>query len=73
MRKEIGKVFRELCEPFGLALIEGHALAEHVRTRLSITPKFSVAIADGMLKSLFAILIHPRGLVRTKHLACFHF
>lgn len=43
LRKEIGGVFRELCEPFGLELVEGHALPDHMRMCLSISSTLSVA------------------------------
>jgi len=72
LRKEIGGVFRELCEQFGLELVEGHALPDHVHI-LSIPPKFSVANAIGKLKGKSAILIHRRFLGKTKNLTGYHF
>jgi putative transposase len=71
--KEIGGVFRELCEQFGLELVEGHALPDHVHMCLSIPPKFSVANAIGKLKGKSAILIHRRFLGKTKNLTGYHF
>ena len=73
LRKEIGGIFRELCQQFGLELVEGHALADHVHMCLSIPPKFSVANAIGKLKGKSAILIHRRYLGRTKNLTGYHF
>lgn len=73
LRKEIGGVFRELCEQFGLELVEGHALPDHVHMCLSIPPKFSVANAIGKLKGKSAILIHRRFLGKTKNLTGYHF
>lgn len=58
LRKEIGGVFRELSEPFGSELGEGHALPDHVYMYFSILPKFSVANAIGKLKGKSVILIH---------------
>ena len=73
MREEIGGVFRELCEQFGLELVEGHALPDHVHMCLSIPPKFSVANAIGKLRGKSAILIHRRFLGKTKNSAGYHF
>lgn len=68
LRKEIGGVFRELSEPFGSELGEGHALPDHVYMYFSILPKFSVANAIGKLKGKSVILIHWRFLGKTKAL-----
>ena len=50
LRKDIGKILRELCEQMGIELVEGHALPDHVHLCLSIPPKYSVANAVGRLK-----------------------
>lgn len=43
LRRDIGKILRELCQQHGVELLEGHAMADHVHLCLSIPPKFSVA------------------------------
>ena len=58
LRRDIGKILRELCEQFGMELVEGHAMGDHVHLCLSIPPKFSVANAVGRLKGKSAIKIH---------------
>ena len=50
LRKDIGRILRELCEQFEIELIEGHAMRDHVHLCLSIPPKYSVATAIGRLK-----------------------
>jgi putative transposase len=47
LRKGIGKILRELCDQFGVELVEGHAMPDHIHMCLSIPPKFSVANTVG--------------------------
>ena len=47
LRRDIGKVLRELCQQHGVELLGGHAMADHVHLCLSIPPKFSVANTAG--------------------------
>jgi len=58
LRKDIGKILRELCDQMGIELVEGHAMPDHVHLCLSIPPKYSVANAVGRLKGKSAIRIH---------------
>jgi len=39
LRKDIGKILRELCDQMGIELVEGHAMPDHVHLCLSIPPK----------------------------------
>ena len=55
VRKEVGRIFRRLCEQRGIELIEGHAMPDHVHLCLSIPPKFAVSDAVGFLKGKSAI------------------
>ena len=73
LRAEIGKIFRDLCRQFGIDLVEGHAMTDHVHMCLGIPPKYAVAEAIGRLKGKSAILIHKRYLGRGKNLAGYHF
>ena len=41
LRKDIGKILRELCEQMGIELVEGHAMPDHVHLCLSIPPQYS--------------------------------
>jgi len=63
LRKDIGKILRELCDQMGIELVEGHAMPDHVHLCLSMPPKYSVANAVGRLKGKSAIRIHREYLV----------
>jgi putative transposase len=67
LRKGIGKILRELCDQFGVELVEGHAMPDHIHMCLSIPPKFSVANTVGRLKGKSAILIHRRYLGKQRN------
>jgi putative transposase len=41
LRKDIGKILRELCDQMGIELVEGHAMPDHVHLCLSIPPQYS--------------------------------
>jgi putative transposase len=63
LRKDIGKILRELCQHQGVELIEGHAMPDHIHLLVSVPPKYSVANTVGMLKGKSAIRIHREYLV----------
>jgi putative transposase len=73
LRKDIGKILRELCDQMGIELVEGHAMPDHVHLCLSIPPKYSVANAVGRLKGKAAIRIHREYLGRTRNFTGLHF
>ena len=58
LRKEIGGVLKDLCGQFGVELVEGHAMPDHVHLCLGIPPKLSVAYTIGRLKGKSAVRIH---------------
>jgi len=60
LRRDVGKILRELCRRFEIELVEGHVMPDHVHMCLSIPPKYSVANAVGKLKGKSAILIHQK-------------
>ncbi len=62
LRKNIGKILKELCYQFGVDLIEGHAMPDHVHLCLSIPPKYSVANTVGRINGKSAVRIH-RGYI----------
>jgi putative transposase len=60
IRREVGEIFKELCRRFGIELVEGHVMVDHVHMCLSVPPKYSVANTVGKLKGKAAILIHQK-------------
>ena len=58
IRREIGKIIRQLCRQKEVELIEGHAMPDHVHLVLSVPPKYSIAMFVGYLKGKSAIYIH---------------
>ncbi len=60
IRREVGEIFKELCRRFGIELVEGHVMADHVYMCLGIPPKYSVANTLGKLKGKAAIMIHQK-------------
>lgn len=60
IRREVGEIFKELCRRFGIELVEGHVMVDHVHMCLSIPPKYSVANTVGKLKGKAAIMIHQK-------------
>ena len=60
IRRDVGKILRELCRRFEIEVLEGHVMPDHVHMCLSIPPKYSVANAIGKLKGKSAILSNQR-------------
>jgi putative transposase len=58
LRKDIGRILRELCVQHEVELVEGHAMPDHVHLLLSIPPKYSVSNTVGFVKGKSAIQIH---------------
>jgi putative transposase len=73
LRRDIGKILRELCEHSGIELVEGHAMPDHVHLCLSMPPKYSVANAVGRLKGKSAVRIHQEYLGRKRNFTGYHF
>ena len=65
LRRDIGKILRELCRQHGVELVEGYAMRDHIHMLLMIAPKFSVANTIGFLKGKSAIRIF-RDYLRVK-------
>ena len=72
LRRQIGGIIRDLCRQRGVALVEGHAMLDHVHLCLSIPPKYSVAHTVGFIKGKSAVRIH-RELLRERRLVGLHF
>ena len=58
LRREIGKILRELCRQKEIELLEGQAMPDHVHMLLSVPPRYSIAMAIGFLKGKSAIRVH---------------
>ena len=57
LRKELGKVFRELARQRESEIEEGHLMVDHVHMLISIPPKYAVAQVVGFIKGKSAIHI----------------
>lgn len=57
VRRELGRVFRELAEQKESEIEEGHLMADHVHMLISVPPKYSVAQVMGYIKGKSAIHI----------------
>ena len=60
VRKIIGDLIKEVCRRYGVEVIEGHVLSDHVHMCLELPPKFSVSEFIGKLKGKTTILLHQR-------------
>ena len=65
LRREIGKILRDLCRQKGIELVEGRAVSDHIHMLLSVPPRYSIAMTVGYLKGKSAIRIH-RELMKTQ-------
>jgi transposase IS200 family protein len=50
LRKDIGKILRELCHQMGIELVEGHAMPDHVHLCLSIPPKYRPKYSEATIR-----------------------
>ena len=71
--KVIGGILKGLCNQFGVELVEGHAMRDHVHMCLSIPPKHSVAYTIGRLKGKSAVRIHRDYIKGKGNAKGFHF
>jgi putative transposase len=60
LRRDIGKIFRTLCEYKQVSVIEGTACSDHIHMCLSIPPKFAVATIVGYLKGKSTMILFER-------------
>ena len=73
LRKDIGRILRELCRQQGVELLEGYAMKDHIHMLLMIPPKFSVANTIGFLKGKSAIRIFREYLQVKRNFTVRHF
>ena len=57
LRRDLGRVFRDLAEQKECKVEEGHLMADHVHMLLSVPPKYSVSGVMGFIKGKSAIHI----------------
>jgi len=57
LRRDIGGILRNLCRQYGVELVEGYAMRDHIHMLLMIPPKYSVSNTVGFLKGKSAIRI----------------
>ncbi len=55
LRKDIGQIFRKLCNELKVEIIEAEACSDHIHMLVSIPPYMSVAQFIGTLKSKSAL------------------
>lgn len=60
LRRDIGLILKELCRRFGIDLVEGHVMPDHIHMCVGMPPKYRVANTIGKLEGKSAIMIHQR-------------
>ena len=60
LRKDIGEIFRKLCNELKVEIIEAEACADHIHMLVSIPPYMSIARFVGTLKSKSALMLFDR-------------
>ncbi|MFQ5592464.1 MAG: IS200/IS605 family transposase [Phycisphaerae bacterium] len=58
VRREVGKILRELCRQKSIELLEGNAMVDHIHMLLSVPPKYSISHTIGFLKGKSAVRIN---------------
>lgn len=57
IRKDIGRILRQLCERKGIEIIEAELCPDHVHMLIEIPPKYSVSQIMGYLKGKSSLMI----------------
>jgi len=60
LKKDIGKILRELCERKEVEIIEANACADHIHMLVKIPPKLSISSFMGYLKGKSTLIIFER-------------
>ena len=60
LKKEIGKILRNLCEQKGVEIIEAEACPNHIHMLVSIPPSMAVSVFIGYLKGKSSLMIFDR-------------
>lgn len=59
-RLEIGQILRQLCNWYGVTLLEAEACPDHIHMLVEIPPKHSVSSFMGYLKGKSSIMIYDK-------------
>lgn len=59
-RLEIGQILRQLCNWYGVALLEAEACPDHIHMLVEIPPKHAVSSFMGYLKGKSSIMIYNK-------------
>ena len=60
MKREIGRILRNLCEQKGVEIIEAEACPDHIHMLVSIPPSMAVSVFIGYLKGKSSLMIFDR-------------
>lgn len=60
LKKDIGKILRELCERKDIEIIEAELCPDHIHMLVRIPPKYSVSEIMGYLKGKSSLIIFDR-------------
>ncbi len=60
LKREIGKIIRELCERKGVEIVEAEDCSDHIHMLVSIPPKISVSEFMGYLKGKSSLMIFDK-------------
>ena len=60
IKRDVGKILRQLCEYKGIEIIEAELCPDHVHMLVKIPPKYSVSQIVGYLKEKSSIMIFDR-------------
>ena len=67
LKKEIGKILRELCEWKQVTILEAELCPDHIHMLVEIPPKMSVSGFVGFLKGKSSLLIHVKAQNALRH------
>ena len=73
LRRDLGKILRNLAQQKGCEIIEGHLMSDHVHILISIPPKYRVSEIVGFIKGKSAITIARTYFGRRKNFTGQHF
>ena len=60
LKKDIGKIIRELCDRKGIEIIEAELCPDHIHMLVRMPPKYSVSEIMGYLKGKSSLIIFDR-------------
>ena len=60
LRRDIGEIFRKLCNEMKVEIIEAEACVDHIHMLVSIPPKYSVSQFMGYLKGKSSLMIFDK-------------